>query len=187
MRQACAECAERGELMEAVRRRREAQAGLMRRQVRPQRSETRCGCRSVHTTHHHSLPTPRPALPAPHRAPRARQVAAQRQEIMQLRRDVEMLDMVGAALRAQGAEALSREQRRVRLLSEVRAAPPAHAPRLHEPPPSSAGEWATPAHLHPHLHAHLHPDLHRAGRLRPLHCGQAERRAGAPYWQRAAY
>ena len=81
--------------MEAVRRRREAQAGLMRRQVRAQRSETRC---SVYTTHHHSLPTPRPALLAPHHAPRASQVAAQRLEIAQPRRDVEMLDMVGAAL-----------------------------------------------------------------------------------------
>ena len=78
VRQACVHCAERGELMEAVRRRREAQAGVMRRQV-----------------------------------------AAQRLELQQLRRDVEMLDMVGAALSARGAEAVSQEQRRVRLLSEV--------------------------------------------------------------------
>ena len=63
-------------------------------------------------------------------------MAAQRLEIAQLRRDVEMLDMVGAALRAQGAEALSREQRRVRLLSEVRvAAPPSPLPADPPPPP----------------------------------------------------
>ena len=50
VRQACAECVERGELMEAVRRRREAQAGLMRRQVLEQRaphpSSARAGART---------------------------------------------------------------------------------------------------------------------------------------------
>lgn len=39
VRQACAHCAERGELMEAARRRREAHAGAMRRQVAAQRLE----------------------------------------------------------------------------------------------------------------------------------------------------
>jgi hypothetical protein len=39
VRQACVHCTERGELMEAVRRRREVQAGVMRRQVLEHHSE----------------------------------------------------------------------------------------------------------------------------------------------------
>ena len=67
VRQACVHCAERGELMEAVRRRREAQAGVMRRQVAAQRLEpilsitvTTPGVSSTHQvplTTYHSLTT----------------------------------------------------------------------------------------------------------------------------------
>eukprot|EP00964_Phaeocystis_antarctica_P015395 scaffold8514_cov55-Phaeocystis_antarctica.AAC.4 len=89
VRQACVHCVERGELMEAVRRRREAHAGVMRRQV-----------------------------------------AAQRLELQQLRRDVEVLGAqvveLGDALGgdkgdtgAEGAESGSQGQSRVRLYSEA--------------------------------------------------------------------
>ena len=88
VRQACVHCVERGELMEAVRRRREAHAGVMRRQV-----------------------------------------AAQRLELQQLRRDVEVLGAqvveLGDALGAHGdkggkdTESGSQRQSRVRLYSEA--------------------------------------------------------------------
>ena len=70
-------------------------------------------------------------------------MAAQRLELQQLRTDLEMLDMVGAALAAQGAESISQEQRRLRLLCEVRV------PRLtlHRPQP----------HPQPTPRLHLHP------------------------------
>ena len=71
-------------------------------------------------------------------------MAAQRLELQQLRRDLEMLDMVGAALSARGAEAVSQEQRRVRLLSEVCV--PLSLALLH---PQPQPQPAPRPHLHP--------------------------------------
>ena len=72
VRQACVHCTERGELMEAVRRRLEVQAGVMRRQVLEHHSEytvTALLIRVLLTTHyslrttHHSPLTTHSVLP----------------------------------------------------------------------------------------------------------------------------